>query len=477
MDLASSKDCNATKKQNNKNKKRIHQKQKIVKCRKRYFLKYMKNYREKNKLRCTKYNLINKDKMKILRKNKNYSLAENKKNILRNSLLLKNKNYKLNENLKKKLRISLQRESVNYKANESIKNINRNKLLRNIDYIKSENLKNSERNKRLRENDDYNFNEKYQNNKRIKMYCQSKEYVYSENKTRISKYKKYKTEKQKIEKIHCQNKLTKQVERLNEIINYRTIYSNKLVRDVQNGSKQSKLILNFIKNRIQGPDLTCICCDNLFFRKSIENFNLEKIKLKLNCFKYINVDEFVKKIVNVSSEFICKTCLLSIFRGKIPDTAATGSIKFPNIPSVVKSLSPLEERMVAPYISFMQIMALQPYALNSQLSLKGSIVNISVDINEMVKTLPRNFNSLSTIQIKLKRHVEHKSDYMYETVRPHISCEAIDHLKDTPLYTQNGIIINKDFFQRYDKNIVDKTPVEFIVSPRNDSAKKIKILF
>lgn len=82
----------------------------------------------------------------------------------------------------------------------------------------------------------------------------------------------------------------------------------------------------------------------------------------------------------------------------------------------------------------MKIMALQLYALNSQLSLKGSIVNISVDINEMINILPRSYNSLSTIQIKLKRNMDHKSDYMYETVRSHIICEAINYLKDTPLY-------------------------------------------
>jgi len=64
----------------------------------------------------------------------------------------------------------------------------------------------------------------------------------------------------------------------------------------------------------------------------------------------------------------------------------------------------LEKRMVSPYISFMQIKALQLYTLNLQLSLKGSIVNLPVEINEMVNVLPKTFDEMSTIQIKLKTH-------------------------------------------------------------------------
>lgn len=456
MKLSSLNNSNKKKKKVIKIKKQISHKKKL-RCRKVYLRKYYKNYR-KNELCRNKHNFINRNKMKIIRQKKEYSLVENEKNILRNKILLKNKNYNFQQNLKKNIRISFKRADVNHKINESANNKTRNNILRsNVNYIETENFKNTERNKRLRENDDYNLNEKCKNIKRIKIYRQSKEFTCRENQIRTLKYKKCKTQKLKIEKIRYENKLSKQVERLNEIIRYRITYSIKLINDVKNGSEQSKLILNFIKSRTQGPDLICICCDNLFFRKSVEIVNLEKIKLKLSLFKNINVDQFLNQILNVSSEFICKTCLLSISRGKIPEAAAIGSIKFPNVPLVVKNLSPLEERMVSPYIPFMQILALQPYALNPQLSLKGSVVNISVDINEMITTLPRNFNSLSTLQIKLKRHMEHKSDYMHETVRPHLICEAIDYLKNTPLYKKNKITINKDFFQRYDKNILNKT--------------------
>lgn len=85
-------------------------------------------------------------------------------------------------------------------------------------------------------------------------------------------------------------------------------------------------------------------------------------------------------------------------------------------------LIPLEERMVSPIANFMQIRALPPNTLILQLGLEGSIVNMPVEIDGMVQMLPRNFNQMQTIQIKFKRHSDHKSDYMFETVRPTSVC-------------------------------------------------------
>lgn len=77
-------------------------------------------------------------------------------------------------------------------------------------------------------------------------------------------------------------------------------------------------------------------------------------------------------------------------------------MKFNNVPKVVTDLTAVEERMVSPYISFMQIKILQSFAINPQLSLKESIVNIPVEINKMINILPKSFDEKSTIQIKLK---------------------------------------------------------------------------
>ena len=117
--------------------------------------------------------------------------------------------------------------------------------------------------------------------------------------------------------------------------------------------------------------------------------------------------------------------------------------------------------MIAPYVPFMQRRAMQPYALNPQLSLNGSIVNIPIDINDMLKYLPRKFNNMSTIQMQLKRHIEHKTNYMYETIRPSKVIEALNHLIESPLYIKHEIKIDKTFFNSYAK--INNEEINFIV--------------
>lgn len=115
--------------------------------------------------------------------------------------------------------------------------------------------------------------------------------------------------------------------------------------------------------------------------------------------------------------------------------------------------------MIAPCINFMQIKALMPHAINPQLGLKGSVVNIPVEINDMLNILPRNFDNMQTIQLKLKRHVEHSTDYMYETIRPAVVCDALMFLKTKPLY--KNIEISESFLKKYDKQYDAK--IDFIV--------------
>lgn len=49
----------------------------------------------------------------------------------------------------------------------------------------------------------------------------------------------------------------------------------------------------------------------------------------------------------------------------------------------------------------MVIRPLKPYAIHPELSLKRFVVNISIDLYDMLKVLPRKFDHMSTIQIQL----------------------------------------------------------------------------
>ncbi|KAJ8681808.1 hypothetical protein QAD02_017600 [Eretmocerus hayati] len=63
----------------------------------------------------------------------------------------------------------------------------------------------------------------------------------------------------------------------------------------------------------------------------------------------------------------------------------------------------------------------------------------------MLKTLPRNFDQLSTVQIQFKRHIDHRSIYMHEPIRLSKTIDALDWLMKTPLYKKHKIHVNQKY--------------------------------
>ena len=150
--------------------------------------------------------------------------------------------------------------------------------------------------------------------------------------------------------------------------------------------------------------------------------------------------------------------------------ATSNGMKFTNLPDCVKILSPLEERLVSPYINFMQIRPLKSFALNPQIGLKGSVVNIPIEINDILQVLPRRFDNMATIQVKLKRHILHSSD-MFETIRPAVICDALKYLMETPLYKKYKIETDPSFFKRYEGKYKEK--INFIVDEADAEDEEI----
>lgn len=112
--------------------------------------------------------------------------------------------------------------------------------------------------------------------------------------------------------------------------------------------------MNFLEKRKQGSDIVCVCCANLFFLKSVQTWNISKVTLKLKETK-LAINEYINQIVNNSSEYVCKTCIKYIKTGEIPKTVSNEDLGFTSLPKVITNLTALEERMVSPYIPFMQI--------------------------------------------------------------------------------------------------------------------------
>jgi hypothetical protein len=107
-----------------------------------------------------------------------------------------------------------------------------------------------------------------------------------------------------------------------------------------------------------------------------------------------------------------------------------------------QNLSPLEERLVALRLPFMQIRLVGP---DRQSSLRGNVVNVENDLDIVASVLPRNFKDTDTIQVKLMRRMQYNIPYMYETIRPIKVYNAAKYLVEQELYQEENVVLSDDW--------------------------------
>lgn len=146
---------------------------------------------------------------------------------------------------------------------------------------------------------------------------------------------------------------------------------------------------NQIKN---GPVYVCTCCNQTWFSKSVvkmKSVNISQTSRGI-CTGFKSVDDV---------EWLCLTCLKALKDEKIPRLSVRNGMKWPDRPEILK-LHPLEERLNSQRIPFMQIRELPR---GGQMSVKGNVVNVPVDIQPTVNALPRQLDEHVTIAVKLKK--------------------------------------------------------------------------
>lgn len=263
----------------------------------------------------------------------------------------------------------------------------------------------------------------------------------------------------------AENNANRSKQYLKELYEYRTKNFDDIKAQKKNPLYKYKNLV--VAGREIGPDQICFCCEGVFFPHSAPTVNkrdfFDAVRNSVPQTKILMKDKlaFLEQIDNLNTNALCTTCRKYIMKGDVPNLASTPNLKFVEIPECIQRLTPLAEIFVSPIINFMQIRELKPHSLNSQLGIKGSIVNIPVEIPTMIDVLPRKFEEMHAIQVTLKRSLLHKSAYQAETISPANICDALTYLLETPLFKKHNIQIDQEFFNRYEHNH-DET-LEFIV--------------
>ncbi|KAJ8048747.1 ATP-dependent DNA helicase PIF1 [Holothuria leucospilota] len=190
---------------------------------------------------------------------------------------------------------------------------------------------------------------------------------------------------------------------------------------------------NIVKD---GPTFVCSCCDQLWYKKSVQNAQncLNKIPATALSFARVSID-------SKTSSWLCGTCVKYLKLGEVPPYSVENGVHFWPCPQELE-LFPLEERLVALRVPFMQIRELPR---GGQLSLKGNVVNVPADISSVVTSLPRTFSDSQTIPLRFKRKLEYKHSVLDQNIRPNKVLQAAKWLvTNSALYKAEGVTVRTD---------------------------------
>ena len=98
----------------------------------------------------------------------------------------------------------------------------------------------------------------------------------------------------------------------------------------------------------------------------------------------------------MEKNYLCTTCHLGISNKRVPNLCLSNGLDFPSQPVCLKSLTTLEERLVAPRLPFMRVVEV---GCDRQSQFRGNVVNVPIKLDKTVSVLPREFNDTKIIQI------------------------------------------------------------------------------
>lgn len=197
-------------------------------------------------------------------------------------------------------------------------------------------------------------------------------------------------------------------------------------REAENAAKRRRY--NAI-NRFKGADskfnkkfldaefgFTCSVCDRLWLQDDLMCIsNVTNRHKKQSALDVLSRSFPGEDVVNFK---VCGSCKDSLLEGKVPLLSKTRGYVYPPIPAHLPPLNIVEERLVAPRIPFMSIRRLSHGG--GQFGIKGQVVNVPIDVQKTVQSLPRSIDDDVAINVHLKRRLLAKPIYAAGTVHVHV---------------------------------------------------------
>lgn len=213
----------------------------------------------------------------------------------------------------------------------------------------------------------------------------------------------------------------------------------------KNNATTMKSIQEYLESIQDTPTYACVICEYMQFGKDmyiIDNSILSYFSILTSASE--------TKDIEINDQ-ICKQCKNSICNGDLPPFASPYQIRRNKKIDHVSTLTPLEERLVAPRMAFAQIRQLG--YKKDQIGLASTIINVLVNLDKIKLALPRYLSNFMTTAIMLKRKMEYMNAYLSSNIRPKNVMAALKYLCNTPLYKNKCILINNQWEHAFNKVI------------------------
>ena len=172
-------------------------------------------------------------------------------------------------------------------------------------------------------------------------------------------------------------------------------------------STNDELVEKFLRNVKDSANYVCCSCHRLMYRITVvqlhdDSYPKAKPAMLKNVLSYRMVSAREK-------EWICRTCHLTLKRGKMPTQAKANNLALTDQPPELKALNSLELRLICQRIPFMKMVGLPR---GKQHGIHGPAVNVPAKLDTICTLFPRLPSETHLIPMKFKRKLEHSSHYM-----------------------------------------------------------------
>ncbi|EDS38200.1 conserved hypothetical protein [Culex quinquefasciatus] len=176
----------------------------------------------------------------------------------------------------------------------------------------------------------------------------------------------------------------------------------------------------------------CSVCDRLWFKNDLKPITEAGGNVLVQAGDFDSTEGFM----------VCQTCNSSLNRGKVPTLSKSNGFVYPPIPPGLPKLDMISKRLISPRFIFLVIRRLC-HALGNY-GIIGQVINVPVDVEEMVRVLPRDLDNDCAINVSFKKHTAHKSSHYSGWVCKGTVYAWLKYLVTTPLYKREGITFDEE---------------------------------